>query len=80
MPLSCVAVQVLNLTRAYIARHQEFVAPLIERYAEEWQQTGDPIYRPLWWLNPHDPATFTVNDQFLIGDEVTDKLPDSQAK
>ncbi|XP_062318699.1 SITS-binding protein [Osmerus eperlanus] len=69
-PWVCGEDRVLNLTRAYIAHHQEFVAPLIERYAEEWQQTGDPIYRPLWWLNPHDSAAFTINDQFLIGDEV----------
>lgn len=70
-PLSHDAPQVLNLTRAYIARHQEFVVPLIEKYAEEWQATGYPIYRPLWWLSPSDPMTFTIDDQFLIGDEVT---------
>ncbi|KAL4005992.1 hypothetical protein ACER0C_005705 [Sarotherodon galilaeus] len=62
--------QVLNLTRNYLTRHQRDVAPLIEKYAEEWQVTGNPIYRPMWWLNPTDSVTFTINDQFLIGDEV----------
>nr|XP_004563426.2 SITS-binding protein isoform X1 [Maylandia zebra] len=62
--------QVLNLTRNYLTRHQRDVAPLIEKYAEEWQVTGNPIYRPMWWLNPADSMTFTINDQFLIGDEV----------
>uniref|UniRef100_A0A672G825 Si:ch211-236l14.4 n=1 Tax=Salarias fasciatus TaxID=181472 RepID=A0A672G825_SALFA len=62
--------QVLNLTRFYIARHQRDVVPLIEKYAEEWQMTGNPIYRPTWWLSPSDPMTFTIDDQFLIGDEV----------
>lgn len=62
--------QVLNLTRNYLTRHQRDVAPLIEKYAEEWQVTGNPIYRPMWWLNPTDSMTFTINDQFLIGDEV----------
>lgn len=47
------------------------MAPLIEKYAEEWQVTGNPIYRPMWWLNPTDSMTFTINDQFLIGDEVS---------
>ncbi|XP_041854016.1 SITS-binding protein [Melanotaenia boesemani] len=62
--------QVLNLTRTYIMKHQRDVVPLIEEYAEEWQTTGNPIYRPMWWLSPNDPMTFTIDDQFLIGDEV----------
>nr|XP_040019046.1 SITS-binding protein [Gasterosteus aculeatus aculeatus] len=61
---------VLNLTRAYIAKHQSDVVPLIEKYAEEWRATRSPIYRPMWWLSPSDPVTFTIDDQFLIGDEV----------
>uniref|UniRef100_A0A4W4FS36 Glycosyl hydrolase family 31 C-terminal domain-containing protein n=1 Tax=Electrophorus electricus TaxID=8005 RepID=A0A4W4FS36_ELEEL len=62
--------EVMNLTRFYIDKHQNFVVPLIEKYAKEWQTSGDPIYRPLWWISPDDPATFTINDEFLIGDEV----------
>ncbi|XP_059917514.1 SITS-binding protein isoform X1 [Gadus macrocephalus] len=62
--------QVLNLTRSYISLHQDLVVPLIEKYSEEWLLTRHPIYRPMWWLNPNDPATFTIDDQFLIGDEV----------
>lgn len=65
------SLQVLNLTQAYIARHQKEVVPLIEKYAEEWLMTGSPIYRPMWWLSPSDPMTFTIDDQFLIGDKVT---------
>ncbi|XP_051978449.1 SITS-binding protein-like [Xyrauchen texanus] len=61
---------VLNLTRFYIAKHHDFVIPLILKYAEEWKANGNPIYRPLWWLSPDDPVTFTIDDEFLIGDEV----------
>ncbi|XP_041967164.1 SITS-binding protein [Alosa sapidissima] len=83
----------LNLTRFYVSKHQDFVVPLITKYAEVWQASGDPIYRPLWWISPDDPVTFTVDDQFLIGDEilvapVTEKgathrdiyLPDADSK
>ncbi|KAM9855015.1 SITS-binding protein [Aulostomus maculatus] len=69
-PWVCGEDRVLNLTRLYIARHQSDVVPLIEKYAEEWQVTGSPVYRPMWWLSPDDPMTFTIDDQFLIGDEV----------
>ncbi|KAG9281127.1 SITS-binding protein-like [Astyanax mexicanus] len=62
--------KVLNLTTVYIAKHQDFVVPLIEKYAEEWQASGNPIYCPLWWVSPEDPATFSIDDEFLIGDEV----------
>ncbi|KAI5626884.1 SITS-binding protein, partial [Silurus asotus] len=60
----------VNLTRRYINMHHEFVVPIIEKYAQEWQTTGNPIYRPLWWISPNDPVTFTIDDEFLIGDEV----------
>ncbi|XP_031658044.1 SITS-binding protein-like [Oncorhynchus kisutch] len=69
-PWVCGEDRVLNLTRALIAWHQDFVVPLVTRYAEDWMTSGSPIYRPLWWLSPDDPATFTIDDQFLIGDEV----------
>ncbi|XP_027028851.1 SITS-binding protein isoform X1 [Tachysurus fulvidraco] len=62
--------KVLNVTRLYITKHQEFVVPLIEKYAQEWQTNGNPIYRPLWWISPNDSETFTIDDEFLIGDEV----------
>uniref|UniRef100_A0A3Q1J591 Glycosyl hydrolase family 31 C-terminal domain-containing protein n=1 Tax=Anabas testudineus TaxID=64144 RepID=A0A3Q1J591_ANATE len=62
--------KVLNLSQIYIAKHQRDVVPLIEKYAEEWRLTGNPIYRPIWWLSPSDPMTFNIDDQFLIGDEV----------
>uniref|UniRef100_A0A6Q2ZFE1 Glycosyl hydrolase family 31 C-terminal domain-containing protein n=1 Tax=Esox lucius TaxID=8010 RepID=A0A6Q2ZFE1_ESOLU len=69
-PWVCGEDRVLNMTRAMIVQHQDFVVPLLMRYAEDWITSGNPIYRPLWWLSPNDPVTFTINDQFLIGDEV----------
>ena len=60
----------MNLTRTYISKHQDFVVPLILKYAEEWKTSRNPIYRPVWWVSPDDPNTFTINDEFLIGDEV----------
>uniref|UniRef100_A0A3B1JYS8 Glycosyl hydrolase family 31 C-terminal domain-containing protein n=1 Tax=Astyanax mexicanus TaxID=7994 RepID=A0A3B1JYS8_ASTMX len=47
-----------------------FVVPLVLKFTEEWRRTQNPIYRPLWWISPEDPITFTIDDQFLIGSEV----------
>lgn len=44
--------------------------PLLLKYSEEWQSLGFPIFRPAWWLSPTDPVAFTIEDEFLIGDEV----------
>ncbi|NXE27277.1 SP15 protein, partial [Ardeotis kori] len=69
-PWLCCDAWVLNLTRQCIRRHRDFVVPLIIKYSEEWLRSGSPIFRPAWWLSPTDPAAFTVEDEFLIGDEV----------
>ncbi|NXK44741.1 SP15 protein, partial [Chauna torquata] len=69
-PWLCCDTWVLNLTRQCIQRHRDFVVPLIIKYSEEWLSSGYPIFRPAWWLSPTDPTAFTVEDEFLIGDEV----------
>ncbi|KAK1161615.1 SITS-binding protein-like isoform X2 [Acipenser oxyrinchus oxyrinchus] len=62
--------RVLNLTRSFILKHQDSVVPLIIQYAEEWASQGRPVFRPVWWISPDDPVTYTIDDEFLIGDEV----------
>ncbi|MGH0138741.1 UNVERIFIED_CONTAM: hypothetical protein FKN15_017568 [Acipenser sinensis] len=61
--------RVLNLTRSYILKHQDSVVPLIIQYAEEWVSQGRPVFRPVWWISPEDPVTYTIDDEFLIGDK-----------
>ncbi|KAM8807843.1 SITS-binding protein-like [Eudromia elegans] len=69
-PWACCDAWVLNLTRECVRRHRDFVAPLIVKYTQEWAAWGHPVFRPVWWLSPADPAAFAVDDEFLIGDEV----------
>ncbi|XP_023784443.1 SITS-binding protein-like [Cyanistes caeruleus] len=69
-PWLCCDAWVLNLTRQCIQRHRDFVVPLLLKYSQEWQSLGYPIFRPAWWLSPTDPVAFTIEDEFLIGDEV----------
>ncbi|KAM8939164.1 SITS-binding protein-like [Pelodytes ibericus] len=69
-PWVCCDDWVLNLTRQYIQKHKDFVAPLLTKYADEWLILGTPIYRPVWWISPSDPVAFTIDNEFLIGDEI----------
>ncbi|XP_054027787.1 SITS-binding protein [Dryobates pubescens] len=69
-PWLCCDPWVVNLTRQCIRRHRDFVVPLLLKYSQEWLHLGHPIFRPAWWLSPTDPTAFTIEDEFLIGDEV----------
>ncbi|NXC27438.1 SP15 protein, partial [Campylorhamphus procurvoides] len=69
-PWLCCDSWVVNLTRQCIEKHRDFVVPLLLKHSQEWQRLGHPIFRPAWWLSPTDPTAFTVEDEFLIGDEV----------
>lgn len=31
---------------------------------------GQPLIRPLFWLEPSNKALYTINDQFLVGDQI----------
>ncbi|XP_078076485.1 SITS-binding protein isoform X2 [Mustelus asterias] len=61
---------IVNMTRSYIHRHQTFVVPLIVRQSAVLASLGHPVFRPVWWVSPDDPRTLTIDDAFLIGDEV----------
>ncbi|XP_055346032.1 myogenesis-regulating glycosidase-like isoform X2 [Paramacrobiotus metropolitanus] len=43
---------------------------LFVRLANEAVTTGYPIIRPLWWINGDDATSWTVDDQFLVGDDL----------
>ena len=32
--------------------------------------SGTPIVRPLWWMDPLDTTTMTIDDEYLIGDSL----------
>lgn len=44
--------------------------PLWYTLFKEHESTGDPVTRPLWAHYPSEPATFTIDDQLLIGDSI----------
>lgn len=33
------------------------------------QTSDEPLIRPVWWIAPQDQKTFTIADQFLVGDD-----------
>jgi alpha-glucosidase (family GH31 glycosyl hydrolase) len=51
-----------------VALHERF-ADTFKESAQQSVSFGYPIIRPLWWLDPNDSVTYSIDDQFMLGDE-----------
>ncbi|KAM0730948.1 Myogenesis-regulating glycosidase [Formica fusca] len=61
---------VLEIAKRLTTLRQKTVTPLLKKYANETLDTGLPIIRPLWMLDPADPACHVVVDEFSVGEEL----------
>ncbi|XP_026675374.1 myogenesis-regulating glycosidase isoform X2 [Ceratina calcarata] len=61
---------VLDIAKRLTTLRQKTVTPLLKKYAKETLDTGLPIIRPLWMLDPADPACHVVVDEFSVGEEL----------
>ncbi|XP_016768463.1 uncharacterized protein LOC726210 isoform X2 [Apis mellifera] len=61
---------VLEIAKRLTSLRQKTVTPLLKKYANETLDTGLPIIRPLWMLDPTDPACLVVYDEFSVGEEL----------
>ncbi|XP_051156441.1 myogenesis-regulating glycosidase isoform X1 [Leptopilina boulardi] len=62
--------EVLDMARQLTILRQKTVTPLLKKYANNTLDTGLPIIRPLWMLDPTDPACHVVVDEFSVGEEL----------
>jgi len=60
---------ILALTRKYLALHAEHADLLIE-LAKRRIRDGSPIIRPMWYQEPDNPATYEIDDQFMVGEDL----------
>ena len=37
---------------------------------KEGMESGLPVIRPMWWSNPNDHVTWTIDDQYYVGDDL----------
>ena len=61
--------ETIRLSREASELHLKF-APYIVRLAAAAPRTGEPILAPLWYHNPGDRETYTITDQFMLGEDV----------
>ena len=48
-------------------RLHERYGDLFIELAKEAVTSGAPIIRPLWWMNPEDSTSLSVDDEFMVG-------------
>lgn len=61
---------VVEIAKSLTILRQKTVTPLLKKYASEALDSGLPIIRPLWMLDPADPACHVVVDEFSVGEEL----------
>lgn len=61
---------VLELAKSLTTLRTKTVNPLLKKYAKEALDSGLPIIRPLWMLDPSDSTCHTVVDEFSVGEEL----------
>ncbi|MHB9133804.1 MAG: glycoside hydrolase family 31 protein [Armatimonadota bacterium] len=59
----------LRAVRAYAELHQA-LGDYLYTAAEEAQREGTPIMRPLFFCDPQDEVTYTIDDAFLLGPDL----------
>ena len=53
--------EVIDYTKAMISLRQEYAEKIVD-LAKAAVQTGEPINRPIWWVDPYDETALTVEN------------------
>jgi len=61
--------KVSDIVKKYVDLHVEH-SPLIIDLARERSKTSAPIIRPLWYVAPDDVETYSISNQFMLGEEI----------
>ncbi|XP_046460215.1 myogenesis-regulating glycosidase-like isoform X3 [Daphnia pulex] len=61
--------EVVDIALKMTSLHYEY-SPLIIELARQALTTGQPINRPLWWIDPTDSVAQTIDSEYLLGDDV----------
>ncbi len=61
-------VKVNEICKKFVDIHEEIVFPLLLDAANKAVTTGEPIIRPMWWLDSSDVNNLVIDDQYLLGD------------
>jgi alpha-glucosidase (family GH31 glycosyl hydrolase) len=55
-----------SICKKFVDLHESKIFP----YIYELPLDGQPIIRPVWWLEPENNLIYQINDQFVVGDDI----------
>lgn len=61
--------ETMGVVKEVLALREEFRPQLLAAAAQAVKD-GSPINRPLWWVDPTDANTLTIDDQYMLGDDI----------
>lgn len=61
-------IDVVSISRNFTELHAN-ISDVLIKFANLSVETGEPIIRPLWWIDPLNETALTCEDEFLVGDE-----------
>lgn len=61
---------VTEIAKELAAVRQKTVTPVLKKYLSDAMNEGLPLVRPLWMLDPQDPACLHVVDEFSVGEQL----------
>lgn len=61
--------ETLDLVRGYF-KVRERLQPYLVELAREAREQGYPMWRPLAWTDPDEAGTWSIGDQFMLGDDL----------
>jgi len=61
--------ELIEITKGVLALREEY-ADDIHAAADQAVLDGAPINRPMWWVDPNDAETFTIDNQYMLGERI----------
>ena len=62
--------ETITIAKQMISLRSSLVENRVVSLVKEASQSMDPVVRPMWWRDPADEETYSLDDQFLLGDDL----------
>ncbi len=62
--------ETVKIAKKFTGIHVNYATIFLISLARNAMDTGDPIIRPLWWIDPTDEKTYDIESEFLVGEYI----------
>lgn len=61
---------VTEVAKELTSVRQKLVIPSLKKFLNDAMNEGLPFVRPLWMMDPSDPACLVAHDEFIVGEDL----------